>query len=171
MLRSGTHARRTIQRTEHNDSLVWQAHASVQSVRNGTARFSRRWHHDDMSQKPDKQEHVSTLQASVTKEMAKPRMARSAKIAERNQNTTRAAERPSVTLSASVDKIIPSRGSQSEKVQIGIENTDRGHRDLRIESSLTDEHGDDVKLKKGAHVAVTVTAGANPPSSTPHKDA
>jgi len=32
------------------------------------------------------------------------------------------------------------------------------HRDLRIENSLTDEHGDDVKLKKGAPVEVTITA-------------
>jgi len=30
--------------------------------------------------------------------------------------------------------------------------------DLRIENALIDEHGDDVKLKKGAHVEVTVTA-------------
>jgi hypothetical protein len=30
--------------------------------------------------------------------------------------------------------------------------------DLRIENSLTDEHGDEVKLEKGAHVEVTVTA-------------
>jgi hypothetical protein len=29
---------------------------------------------------------------------------------------------------------------------------------LRIDDTLTDEHGDDVKLKKGAHVEVTVTA-------------
>jgi hypothetical protein len=32
------------------------------------------------------------------------------------------------------------------------------YRDLRIENTLTDEHGDEVKLKKGAHVEVTVTA-------------
>jgi hypothetical protein len=32
------------------------------------------------------------------------------------------------------------------------------HRDLRIENTLTDENGDYVRLKKGAHVQVTVTA-------------
>jgi hypothetical protein len=42
-----------------------------------------------------------------------------------------------------------------EKAQISIEGDD-GYRDLRIENSLTDEHGDDVKLKKGADVEVTV---------------
>jgi len=34
----------------------------------------------------------------------------------------------------------------------------RPYRDLRIENSLTDEHGDEVGLKKGAHVDVTITA-------------
>jgi hypothetical protein len=51
-----------------------------------------------------------------------------------------------------------------EKAQISIAG-DYGYRDLRIENSLTDEHGDEVKLKKGAHVEVTVTAedaGADP---------
>ena len=58
-----------------------------------------------------------------------------------------------------VDKIIPStRPTQPEKAQIAIHEADRRHRDLRIENTLTDEHGDDVKLKKGAHVEVTVTA-------------
>jgi len=57
-----------------------------------------------------------------------------------------------------VGKIIPSpRPSQPEKAQISIEGDD-GYRDLRIENSLTDEHGDDVKLKKGAYVEVTVAA-------------
>jgi hypothetical protein len=58
-----------------------------------------------------------------------------------------------------VDKIIPSpRPSQPEKAQIAVDGADQRHRDLRFENILTDEHGDDVKLKKGAHVEVTVTA-------------
>jgi hypothetical protein len=58
-----------------------------------------------------------------------------------------------------VDKIIPSPGpSQPEEAQIAVDKADRPHRDFRIENTLTDEHGDDVKLKKGAHVEVTVTA-------------
>jgi hypothetical protein len=58
-----------------------------------------------------------------------------------------------------VDKIIPSpRPSQPEKAQIAIDGADSQYRDLRIENSLTDEHGDDVRLKKGTHVEVTVTA-------------
>jgi len=33
---------------------------------------------------------------------------------------------------------------------------ERGYPNLRIENALIDEHGDDVKLKKGGHVEVTV---------------
>ena len=58
-----------------------------------------------------------------------------------------------------MDKLIPSpKPSHPEKAQISIEGADPGYRDVRIENSLTDEHGDEVKLKKGAHVEVTVTA-------------
>ena len=91
--------------------------------------------------------------------MAKPRMARSARIAELNLDTTRIPEQPSATMPGTVDKIIPSpRPSQPEKAQIAVDGADHRYRDLRIENTLTDENGDDVKLKKGAHVEVTVTA-------------
>ena len=91
--------------------------------------------------------------------MAKPRMARSARIGELNLDTARIPEQPSVTMPGTVDKIIPSaRPSQPEKAQIAVDGADRGFRDLRIGNTLTDEHGDDVSLKKGAHVEVTVTA-------------
>jgi hypothetical protein len=97
--------------------------------------------------------------ASVNREMAKPRMARSAKIAELNLDTSRIPEQPSVTMPGTVDKIIPSpRPSKPERAQIAVDGADQPHRNLRFENTLTDEHGDDVKLKKGAHVEVTVTA-------------
>ena len=47
---------------------------------------------------------------------------------------------------------------QPEKAQTAVEGADRGYRDLRIENSLTDEHGDEVRLKKGAHAEIAVTA-------------
>jgi hypothetical protein len=106
-----------------------------------------------------KKESGNSTRASVKKEMAKPRMARSARIAELNQDTARISEHPSTTLPGTVKKIILSpRPSQPEKAQIAVDGADHGHRDLRIENTLTDEHGDDVKLKKGAHVEVTVKA-------------
>ena len=91
--------------------------------------------------------------------MEKPRIARSAKIAEMNLDTTRIPEQPSVSMPGTVDKIIPSRSpSQPEEAQIAVEGADSQKQDLRIENTLTDEHGDDVRLKKGAPVEVTVTA-------------
>jgi hypothetical protein len=96
--------------------------------------------------------------ARVTKEMANPRMARSARIAELKLDTTRTPEKPSVTMPGTVKKIIVSRRpNQPEKAQIDVDGADRPHRNLQFENTLTDEHGDDVKLKKGTHVDVTVT--------------
>jgi len=111
--------------------------------------------------KADKKAGDAT-RASVRKEMAEPRMAKSARIMERKLDTDRIAERPSTTMPGIVDKIIPSRHvRQPEKAQIVMDGAPRRHRDLRVENSLTDEHGDEVKLKKGAHVEVTVAVESN----------
>jgi uncharacterized protein YfaS (alpha-2-macroglobulin family) len=116
-----------------------------------------------MLHKKVKKELNASTRASVTKGMAKPRMARSARIAELNLDTTRIPEQPSTTMPGIVNKIIQSRPSQLEKAQIAVEGADHAYRALRIENTLTDEHGDDVKLKKGAHVEVTVTAQPKKP--------
>jgi hypothetical protein len=72
--------------------------------------------------------------ASVKKEMTKPRMARSARIAELNLDTARIREQPSTTMPGTVNKIIPSpRASKPEKAQIAVGRTDHRHRDLRID--------------------------------------
>jgi hypothetical protein len=64
---------------------------------------------------------------------------------------------PALSCRVTVEKLIPSRRpSQPEKAQIGVDGADLGYRNLRIENSLTDEHGDEVKLKKGAHGEITV---------------
>jgi hypothetical protein len=104
--------------------------------------------------------------ASVKKEMAKPRMARSARMAELNLDTARIPEQPSSTMPGTVSKIISARPpSQPEKAQITVDGADDRHRDLRIENTLTDEQGNDVKLKKGVHVEVTVaTKNVNRPT-------
>jgi hypothetical protein len=100
----------------------------------------------------------NTTRDSVKKEMAKPRMAKSARIAELNMDTSRTPDSPSTTMPGNVAKIIPPRSNKPEKAQITVEEADHGYRNLRIENTLLDEHGDDVRLKKGAHVEVTVTA-------------
>jgi hypothetical protein len=113
-----------------------------------------------MIHKKAKKELGDATYASVKREMAKPRVAKSARIAELNLNT-RIPERPSTSMPGIVSKIIPSaRESQPEKAQIAVDRTDHQYRDLRIENTLTDEHGDAVRLKKGAHVQVTVRAEA-----------
>ena len=103
--------------------------------------------------------------------MAKPRMARSARIATLNLDIGRVPEQPSVTMPGTVDKIIPSsRSSRPEKAQIAVDGADHRHRDLRIENTLTDENGDDVKVKKGAHVEVTLTAESKASTATTDED-
>jgi uncharacterized protein YfaS (alpha-2-macroglobulin family) len=101
-----------------------------------------------------------TTRADTKKEMAQPRMAMSARIAELNLNSARIPEPPSASMSGKVEKVIPSpRKSQPEKAQIAVDLPEKHrYRDLRIENELTDEHGREVKLKKGAQVEVTVTS-------------
>lgn len=69
-------------------------------------------------------------------------------------------EKPNVTLPGTVDKIItPPDPSEPEKAQINIqEGADPLYKEIRIENALTDEHGNEVKLKKGAQVQITVEA-------------
>src|ERR1700726_776269 len=103
-----------------------------------------------MLHKKGKKELGNAARASGKKEMAKPRMARSARITELNLDTARIPEQPSTTMPGTVNKIIPSpRPSQPEKAQIAVDGTDYLYQKLRIENTLTDEHGDDVRLKKG----------------------
>ncbi len=67
--------------------------------------------------------------------------------------------KPSVTMPGTVEKIIlPVHPSQPEKAQISVEGADDLYREIRIDNSLTDENGDEVCLKKGAEVEVTVEA-------------
>src|ERR1700731_612506 len=114
---------------------------------------------EDMRRMKRKKEPGNAIRASVRKEMAKPRMARSARITELNLDTARIPEQPSATMAGTVDKIIPSpRPSQPEEAQIAVDGADHRYRELRIENTLTDEHRDDVSLKKGAHVDRTVKA-------------
>jgi len=108
--------------------------------------------------KKAKTELRNAIRATVRNEMAKPRMAKSARIAELNLDTARISE-SSISMPGTVDKIIsPRRPSEPEKAQIAVDGADPRYRDLRIENTLTDENGDEVRIKKGAHVEVTVTA-------------
>jgi hypothetical protein len=73
-------------------------------------------------------------------------------------------EKPSATLPGTVEKIIKSPfPSEPEKAQIAVEGADHLYKEIRIENTLTDEHGDKVQLKPGAEVTVTV---AEPEATT-----
>jgi len=69
-------------------------------------------------------------------------------------------EKPIATsLPATVQKIIPSpHPAVPEKAEIAVEGADELYKEIRIENTLTDEKGNEVKLKPGAEVEVTVEA-------------
>lgn len=78
------------------------------------------------------------------------------------------AEKPSVTLPATVEKIIESpHPGEPEKAQIVVEGAEHLYKEIRIDNTLTKKNGDKVKMKKGAHVEVKVEAPLE--STTPHK--
>jgi hypothetical protein len=68
-------------------------------------------------------------------------------------------EKPSTTLPGTVEKIIKSPYTgEPEKAQIVVEGADHLYKEIRIENTLTDAEGNEVRLKPGAEVAVTVEA-------------
>lgn len=65
-------------------------------------------------------------------------------------------------LHGTVEKVIkPIIPGEPEKAQIGIEKADELYREIRIENVLTDEHGEEVRLKRGAEVDVVVEADSD----------
>jgi hypothetical protein len=70
-------------------------------------------------------------------------------------------ENPSTTLAGTVEKIIkPIVPSEPERAQIAVDGADHLYKELRIENRLTDASGNEVHLKPGARVEVTVEAVA-----------
>jgi hypothetical protein len=69
------------------------------------------------------------------------------------------AKKPKVVRPGRVQKIIPSTHPESpEKAEIAVEGADHLYREIRIENTLQDEKGQEVKLKEGAQVEVVVEA-------------
>ena len=68
-------------------------------------------------------------------------------------------EKPTVTLPGKVEQIIePLSPAEPEKAQIAVAGADALYREIRIQNTLTDENGDEVRLKEGAEVEVTIEA-------------
>jgi hypothetical protein len=77
-------------------------------------------------------------------------------------------EKPSAILPGTVEKIIKSPfPSEPEKAQIAIEGGDHLYREIRIDNTLTNDKGEEVSLKAGAQVEVTVEAEVD--DTTPKK--
>jgi hypothetical protein len=75
-------------------------------------------------------------------------------------------EKASATMPATVEKIIkPIHPSQPEKAQIAVEGADHLYKEIRIENTLKDENGHQVRLKEGAKVEITVEAAPEDTSS------
>lgn len=69
--------------------------------------------------------------------------------------------KPTVTLPGTVEKIIETKYTgEPEKAEIAVEGADPLYKEIRIENTLIDERGNEVKLKLGAEVEVTVEAEA-----------
>lgn len=69
------------------------------------------------------------------------------------------AEKSSTTKPGIVEKIIkPVVPDEPEKAQIAVEGADHLYREIRIENTLLNEEGKEVKLKEGAEVDVIVEA-------------
>jgi hypothetical protein len=72
-----------------------------------------------------------------------------------------APETASVTLPGTVDKVIKSPDpSEPDKAQIVVEGADELYREIRIDNALQNEKGEEVALKPGTDVDVTVEAPA-----------
>jgi predicted DNA-binding antitoxin AbrB/MazE fold protein len=75
------------------------------------------------------------------------------------QDSAKSKDKPSTTLPGTVEKIIkPIDPREPEKAQVAVEGAEELYREIRIDNTLKDEKGDEVVLKEGARVDVTIEA-------------
>ena len=67
----------------------------------------------------------------------------------------------SVTLLATVEKVLPANCAEPEKIQISVDGCDELFSELRVENTLKNEAGDSVTLKRGAQIEVTINADSD----------
>jgi hypothetical protein len=76
-----------------------------------------------------------------------------------DKDSSGADEKPSTTLPGTVEKIIKSRNPTApEKAQITVEGGDDLYREIRIDNVLKNQNGEEMALKEGAKVDVTIEA-------------
>lgn len=70
--------------------------------------------------------------------------------------------KPQIKKPGTVNKIVKSRiPAIPEKAEITLEGADDLYREIRIENTLLNDHGEEVKLKEGAPVSVTIEADSS----------
>jgi hypothetical protein len=68
-------------------------------------------------------------------------------------------EKPSTTLPGTVQKIIKTPNPKApEQAEIVVQNAEELYREIRVENTLVNEKGEEVGLKPGAPVEVTIEA-------------
>jgi hypothetical protein len=68
-------------------------------------------------------------------------------------------DKPVVTLTGVVQKIIPPLGSKEpEKAEIAIQEADDLYKEIRVENTLENAAGEKLRLKKGSEVDVHIEA-------------
>jgi DNA-binding NarL/FixJ family response regulator len=78
---------------------------------------------------------------------------------ERRRVVAGVGDKPAVTLTGTVEKVIPPiHSSQPEKAQISVDGAEELYKEIRVENSLQDGEGNQVALKQGAQVEVTIEA-------------
>jgi hypothetical protein len=90
-------------------------------------------------------------------------------MSEKPKDGEREADAAGVTLPGTVEKIIPpAHPSLPEKAQISVEGAEELYREIRVENTLQDGAGNEVGLKVGAEVEVTIEA--EPDATVPKKE-
>jgi len=87
-------------------------------------------------------------------------------MSDKSEAKSQGADKASVSLPGTVQKIIPPiMPGQPEKAEIAVHTADELYREIRVENTLKDSDGNEVSLKKGADVEVTIEA--EPADTTP----
>ena len=87
-------------------------------------------------------------------------------MSDKSEAKSQGADKASVSLPGTVQKIIPPiMPGQPEKAEIAVHTADELYREIRVENTLKDGDGNEVSLKKGADVEVTIEA--EPADTTP----
>lgn len=76
-------------------------------------------------------------------------------------------KKPSTTFPGTVEKIIKSLDTnEPEQAEISVPDAEPLYQEIRIENKLTDGEGEEVRLKPGASVDVTIEADAKDTEKT-----